>query len=274
MAASGMPYQCSMLVVPNLISSQALVSSTPAWWAMRQAEFVRLVLHGLHDVAVDAQNLDAVGAHLFERADAGAGLFGGAGAAEHGVDENAGRGNLALRALAAQLERALGVAAHVANGGDAAGQPDVQLVLDGLRLAAALLLQMGMGIDEAGEHVFAGGIDHGIGLCAATAAAPPHGDRIERNDIGDEIVLDQDVFGTAGGRAVAVHHDGVMDEQAAIAPCRWREPGRPPFRPARATAIEAQRKRCVMGRLCHNAPPIPTSVFWLLASAFTPSPGS
>src|SRR5450759_2748905 len=35
MAASGMPYQCSMLVVPNWMSSQALVSSTPAWCAMR-----------------------------------------------------------------------------------------------------------------------------------------------------------------------------------------------------------------------------------------------
>ena len=138
-----------------------------------QTELVRLRFHGLHGVAVDAQNLDAVGAGLLQLAHVGHGLLGRARAAEHGVNENARRGDLAVGTLTAEFERAPGVAADVANGSDAAGQPDIQFVLDGLRLAAALLLQMGVGVNQAWENVLAGGVDDGVGgwhaACISTA---------------------------------------------------------------------------------------------------------
>ena len=137
-------------------------------------------------------------------------------AAEHGIDENARRGEFALGALLADFERALGVAAHVADGGDAAGQPDVEFVFQRLRLAAALLLQVGVRVDQAREDVLAGGVDHSVGL-RRPARSTCGGDGVQRDDVGDHIVLDDDVLGTAGRRAVAIDHDGVVDQQAAHA---------------------------------------------------------
>src|ERR1039458_6100343 len=81
-----------------------------------QSHFVRLVLHGGHDIAVDAENLDAVDALLFQRLHAGAGFGGIARTAEHGIDEDARRGEFPLGALPADFERAFGIAAHVADG--------------------------------------------------------------------------------------------------------------------------------------------------------------
>jgi hypothetical protein len=74
-----------------------------------------------------------------------------------------------------------------------------------------------MRVDEAGEHVLAGGVDDGVGPRCDGPAAPER-DGIERDDIGDGVVLDQDIFGSAGGCAVPIHHYGVMDQQAPIAP--------------------------------------------------------
>ena len=131
---------------------------------------------------------------------------------EHRINEDARRGDLASRALPSQFERAARVAADVANGGDAAGQPDIQLVLD--RFAPAFLLQMGVGIDEPGEHVLAGSVDHCIRRRPAPPAAPAKSHRIERDHIGDGVVFDENILGPAGRRAVAVHYRGVMDQQA------------------------------------------------------------
>ena len=181
-----------------------------------QSHFVRLVLHGGHDVAIDAEDLDAIDALLFQRLHAGAGFGGIARAAEHGIDENARRGEFPLGALLADFERPFGIAAHVADGGDAAGQPDVEFVFQRLRLAAALLLQVGVGVDQSGEDVFAGGVDDGVGLHRRARPAGG-GDGVQRDDVGDQIVLDDDVLGAAGGRPIAIDHDGVVDQQAAHA---------------------------------------------------------
>ncbi len=185
MAASGMPYQCSMLVVPNLMSSQALVSSTPGVMRDAQPQLVGLVLHRRHDVAIDAQNLDAVRALLLQRLHPGARFRGTARAAEHRIDENARRRDFALGALLADLERPLRVAAHVADGGDAARQPDIQFVLERLRLAAALLLQVRVRVDQPGQHVLAGGVDHRVGL-RPSPRSTRGGHRVQRDHIGDQ----------------------------------------------------------------------------------------
>ena len=216
MAASGMPYQCSMLVVPNLMSSQALVSSTPAWCAMRSptlcasSSIASMMSRSMPRILMPSAPCcfsDCT------RARASRGI---AHAAEHRIDEDARRGEFALGALLAEFERALGVAAHVADGGDAAGQPDVEFVFQRLRLAAALLLQVGVRVDQAGQDVLAGGVDHGVGL-RRPARSACGGDGVERDDVGDHIVLDDDILGTAGRRPVAIDHDGVVDQQAAHA---------------------------------------------------------
>ena len=186
-----------------------------------QPEFVGFVFDGVHQVAVDAQQFHPVGAHLLQAADARAGLLGGAHAAQHGVDEDARRGDLALRALAAQFERALRVRAHVADGGDAARQPDVQLVLDGLRLAAALLLQVGVRIDQPGQHVLAGGVDDRIHLSGDAVAPAGDGHRIQRNHVRNQVIFDEDVLGS-GWRECRCHpprwHCGSEGGGRA---CRW-----------------------------------------------------
>jgi hypothetical protein len=93
-----------------------------------------LVFHGAHEIAVDAENLDAVGALLFERSDPLASFVYGFYAAKHRVNEDARRGDLTFGGLLAKLQRSPGIAANIADRGDAAGQPDVELVLDGLGL--------------------------------------------------------------------------------------------------------------------------------------------
>src|ERR1039458_9430113 len=43
------------------------------------------------------------------------------------------------------------------------------------------------------------------------------GDGVQRDDVGDRVVLDDNVLGAAGGRPVAIDHDGIVDQQAAYA---------------------------------------------------------
>src|ERR1035437_8761209 len=89
-----------------------------------------------------------------------------------------------------------------------------------LRLAAALLLQVGVRVDQSGEDVFAGGVYYGIGLGAAPrghAGTPGGGDGLQRDNVGDRVVLVDNVLGAAGGRHVATDHDGIVDQQAAHA---------------------------------------------------------
>jgi len=99
-----------------------------------QCERVRLGFHGLHGVAVDAQYLDAVGAGLLEFADVGDGFLRGARPSEHGVNEDARGGDLAFGALAAGVPWRGGSRCRHRGCGDAAGQPDIELVFDGCGL--------------------------------------------------------------------------------------------------------------------------------------------
>ena len=160
-------------------------------------------------VAIDPKQLDAVDAHLFERAHPGHRLGGIAWAAEHGINEDPRRRDFAFRTLLAEFQRAPGVAADVADGGDAAREPDVEFISNGLGFAAALLLQVGVGVDQAGEHVSAGGIDDGIGIRGRGRTAAGEGHGVERDHVGDRIVFDHDVFRAAGRRSVAIDHDAL-----------------------------------------------------------------
>jgi hypothetical protein len=79
--------------------------------------------------------LHAAGVYLFAVAD----FFGAGGVAHFQI----------LQRVAVdhdQVRREAG-----AYGGDAAGEPDVELVFERLRFAAALFLQMGVGVDQAGQ---------------------------------------------------------------------------------------------------------------------------
>ena len=115
----------------------------------------------------------------------------------------------------AQFQGLLEVAADVAHGGDAAGEPSFEFVFEGLRDFVARILDVGVGIDEAGQNVLAFGVDLGIGGQAASAAA--QGDRVERDHRRDVVVLDEDVVRAGGGGAVAIDDDGVADGEAGVA---------------------------------------------------------
>jgi hypothetical protein len=69
-----------------------------------QSVLVRLILHGFHDVAIDAQDLDAIHTHGFELANSGAAFVPIARdriAIEHRIDKDAGRDDLVFGALPA-----------------------------------------------------------------------------------------------------------------------------------------------------------------------------
>src|SRR5260370_22931482 len=106
-----------------------------------QSEYVRLIFQRLHHVAEDSSDLDAVNAHGFEMADAGArfiGIRGSRRLIEHPIGEDARRSNFAFRALFAKLQRFRSVAAHVANGSDSARHPHFEFVVEWFRDAATL----------------------------------------------------------------------------------------------------------------------------------------
>src|SRR5258708_1830533 len=126
-----------------------------------QLKLVSLVFHRAHDVAIDAKDLDAVGAHGLERADAGASRIGVRRPAELRVDENAGRGDQSPRARVAPGEGLARVAADVANGGDAAGQPDLEFGFDWLRETGTVILEVRMRVDQSRQNVLATGVDLG-----------------------------------------------------------------------------------------------------------------
>src|SRR5690348_11620159 len=107
-----------------------------------QSFLVRFVFHHLHDVAIDAEELDPIHAHRLERADAGARRIGVGRPAELRIDENPRGGERAFGAGVAPSQSFPCVAPDVAYRGDAAGQPDLELVLDWLRGAGALVLQV------------------------------------------------------------------------------------------------------------------------------------
>ena len=195
---------------------------------VRAGQFSLLELHrqGLHQVSVDPHALDTVGTKLLERPHPGPGIFGSAdspggdpvaSAREGGVDEDPGRRHGAGRAPGPELEGLPGVAAHVAHCGYSRRQPELELIIERLGNPAPLLLHVAVEIDEAGEYVFAGGVDLPVGRGPAGPARLQRY-RIEPDDLGDGVPLDDNVVGTRGRGAVAVHDDCVPNRQAAAGP--------------------------------------------------------
>jgi len=82
--------------------------------------------------------------------------------------------------------------------------------------AGTVLLQVRVRVDQAWQHVFAGSVDHRVGLHWRASPAG-RGDGVQRNHVGDQVVFDHGILGSARGRAIAVHHDGVVDQQTARA---------------------------------------------------------
>src|SRR5580704_6673135 len=184
-----------------------------------QSVLVCLVFHGFHYVAIDAQDLDAIHAHGFELANSRAAFLRVAWdgiAIEHRVNEDAGRDDLIFGALPAELQCFLCVAADVANRGDPARHPDFQFVIDRLRNSAALILNMGMRVDQTRHDVLAFGVDFDIAYWPpGSPSRERHG--IERDDVQDAAVLDDNIFRTRCGRAVAFDNEGIADDEARVA---------------------------------------------------------
>ncbi len=178
-----------------------------------QPLLLRFVEDGHQDVAIEAGELEAVGALGLGCAYAFAGLFRRARAARPQVGVHARRHRVARTLGGAQRKQSADrVRAHLAEGRDARGQPELERVFVGLRVARAAALEMRVRVDEARQHELARGVDLRVGLHAARIAAAQR-DRVEPGDLGDCVADDEDVGGTARGRAVAVDDRRVADGQ-------------------------------------------------------------
>ena len=171
-----------------------------------EAELLRLVDGGLHDVAVHAEDLDPVHALLLERADGLADLV-GRRAGRGLVEIEARRGDRAFLALASLGEGFLHVAPDVADRRDPARQPDLVFVLERLGDPGPLVLEMDVAVDEAGEKVHARAVeDVRLGLVSVRP-------RIRPPDGGDLVALEDDVHGPARRRALAVDDHDIPDDE-------------------------------------------------------------
>ena len=174
-----------------------------------KSEFVGFVADGLVDVAFDAGDLDAVGAHFVDAADAGAGLFWRGTAGPH-IEKDAGGGDFAFLAFFAFEQGDRSGAADIADRGDAAGEPAHILVLEGHAEPPARVLQMGVNIDDARQAVHAGSVDDqffvGIGVAGGAGGT----------DGGDLIFFDEDAGGALHGSTLAVDDHDVADDEAII----------------------------------------------------------
>src|SRR5450759_91261 len=175
-----------------------------------EADLVRLVERRLEQVAVDAEDFDPVRAVRFRPLHAGPdrlrrlGRPAGAPAPARRVDENPRRDQRVRRAVGPPLLRLLELRPDVAHGGHAASQQQVGLVMERLRHAAPLVLQVHVGVDDAGHDVLAGRIDDRVGRRVL---------RRRGADAGDQAVLDDDVRRAEGGLRVPVDDHRVPDQQ-------------------------------------------------------------
>ena len=159
-----------------------------------QPELVRLVLGGGHDVALHAEELHAVSADLFEMLDPRARLGGVLRRGilrEHRIGEDARGDDLAARRAVAQRNDA-GVERHP---------------------LAARALEMSMRVEQSGEDVLSGGIDLHV-ACGAPRAAAVERDRIEVDDVRDDVAGEHDGGGPARGSTVAIDDHRVADHEA------------------------------------------------------------
>jgi hypothetical protein len=179
----------------------------------------RLVEHRLHEIAVDAAELDAVDTHPLELADALARLLGRPrnrlGSVAR-VDEEARARDLAPVAPLAELEDLARVGADVADRRDSRGEPELQLVLERLRRSATLVLDVPVRVDQPREDELPARVDLDVG-CGTTRAPFAYSNRIEEDDLRDRVSLDDDVGRAAGRRPVAVDDSGVADRESGVA---------------------------------------------------------
>jgi len=83
------------------------------------------------------------------------------------------------------------------------------------------------GLPELAEQIFdlpiRRGLPVGVGGLADHVNNPEFATAVglvlyaQRNHVGDQVVFDHGILGSARGRAIAVHHDGVVDQQTARA---------------------------------------------------------
>src|SRR6185369_17921212 len=156
-----------------------------------QAELVCFIKERGHYVAIDSENLYSVSAHLLDLSNARSSFVGVARRrriTEHRVDQQARRGDFGLRAVVAERQGLFCIASYIANGGDAAREPELQTVVNRLRDAGSLVLNVAVRIDQAGQNILARRVDFDIALRAPGPAIAKR-DRIERDDLGNPVVL-------------------------------------------------------------------------------------
>jgi hypothetical protein len=189
---------------------------------------VGFVLDCLHDVATNHSHLYPVHAHLFHLANARSCLIGilwvgdssATGPSEHRVDKNPGCSNLPASTPGPQRQSLLQLAADVANTGNATRQPDLELVFKRLRYAIALVVNVGVSVDQSGKNVLTSGVN--FDGCGQTFRTAIECHRIERNHFRDAVVFDNYVVGSRSGRAIAINDHRVADGQTRVSPAVHR----------------------------------------------------
>ncbi len=88
----------------------------------------------------------------------------------------------------------------------------------GCARSAALVLHVRVGVDQPGQHVFAGRVDLGrvrVRPRTTIGAVAPQSDRVERDELGDRAALDDDVERSLGRSPVPVDDRGVADDESS-----------------------------------------------------------
>ena len=215
MAASGMPYQCSIATSSHrAMSSRTSVSSTPMWCAIAQSQFGLGLRPGRRlqgckrSIPNDLDTIRRPAALM--RATAGdAPASGVAPAARACRGRCAARSTFTRFALVRAARTALAaIAAEVADGRDAAREPQVELVLVRQRVATALVLQVPVQVDQSWHQVTSLALDDRVEVVGARGASA---------DARDGVAGDDHARRAAHGRPVAVDHMHVPNEQALVA---------------------------------------------------------
>ena len=181
-----------------------------------QPEGVGLVHDRLELIAIHADDLQAVGALLLHLADPRTDLGGRSGAtlADERVHQNPGRDDRVRVAFRLPLLRLVEIAADFTRRGHPGGEVQVALVLNRLRHARlTLFMPVHVGVDDAGHHVLAGGVDHRV-RCRRERR------RVRRPGDGrDQPILYDDVHRSVRRLGVAVDDHGIPDDETTRRSC-------------------------------------------------------
>ena len=189
-----------------------------------EVELLRLVEQRRHDLRIVGAELQAVDALLRGKADPLARRLRRlrlrpipALAAERAViREDPRRDDLVLRRQLALVQVPVHRSArHAADGRDAVRHPQLVDVFGIARLAAAAVH---VRVDEARHQVHAGAVDLPGALRRAAAFVDRHAREADADDVGDAVVLHDDVHRPARRRAGAVDHGDAADDQAIERP--------------------------------------------------------